>query len=225
MDPDRDGDPRVRRTRDALCRALSELLRDRAWDDIRVQDLCRRARVGRSTFYARYGDLDDLIAAEFEALRVRSRSRTAWPSAGLVLARRLVQEASAAHPLLRALVDRRSGHVLRRRFCEMLVRGIEDDLGCADPPGERREAVVHVIAGAFMELFTWWLQNHMALPEEELLRLLERVAEPYAGQAPESAPPPARTVGRPGGPRRRGRDQARPRASAEGSLVHRGGPG
>lgn len=54
-------DRRVRRTREALHRALIELMMERDYRRISVQDILNRADVGRSTFYAHYRDKDDLL--------------------------------------------------------------------------------------------------------------------------------------------------------------------
>ena len=43
-------DARVRRTRDALVGALVELMHEKPFDTITVQDVLDRAHVGRSTF-------------------------------------------------------------------------------------------------------------------------------------------------------------------------------
>ena len=45
-------DLRVLRTHTLLLRALSDLLQEKPFDEIRVKDLCQRAMVHRSTFYA-----------------------------------------------------------------------------------------------------------------------------------------------------------------------------
>ena len=43
-------DLRVLRTHTLLLRALSDLLQEKPFDEIRVKDLCQRAMVHRSTF-------------------------------------------------------------------------------------------------------------------------------------------------------------------------------
>src|SRR4249920_1876063 len=53
-------DARVRKTRDALGDALVELMQEKQFDSITVQDVLDRAHVGRSTFYSHYSDKDDL---------------------------------------------------------------------------------------------------------------------------------------------------------------------
>lgn len=55
-------DPRVRRTRQYLKRALRELLAQRHLSEITVQDITERAAVNRATFYAHFEGKEDLVA-------------------------------------------------------------------------------------------------------------------------------------------------------------------
>src|SRR5436190_1860613 len=54
-------DPRVKRTRQLLKRALSDLLAEKPFHDITVQDIAERATLNRVTFYAHFEDKYDLI--------------------------------------------------------------------------------------------------------------------------------------------------------------------
>ncbi|MET9080895.1 helix-turn-helix domain-containing protein [Streptomyces sp. NPDC004237] len=57
------GDPRVRRTRAALQSALIALVEERDVSQISVADVVDRADVNRSTFYAHYQDVNELLEA------------------------------------------------------------------------------------------------------------------------------------------------------------------
>jgi AcrR family transcriptional regulator len=67
--PDRRVDPRVTRTRKILEDAFTELLSERKFREISVQDIANRATVNRATFYAHFDDkydlLDQLVRAWF----------------------------------------------------------------------------------------------------------------------------------------------------------------
>lgn len=67
-------DPRVKRTRKLLEDAMAELLNERDYDSISVQDVAERATVNRATFYAHYADkqalLESLILARFHEFLV-----------------------------------------------------------------------------------------------------------------------------------------------------------
>lgn len=62
--PDQDvRDPRVKRTRRLLQDALREILRQKPFDEILVQDITEGATVNRATFYDHYKDKFDLFNA------------------------------------------------------------------------------------------------------------------------------------------------------------------
>ncbi len=64
-------DPRVKRTRALIQKAFGELLPEKEFRDITVQDITERAEVNRATFYAHYPDkyalLEENIAQAFRA--------------------------------------------------------------------------------------------------------------------------------------------------------------
>ena len=55
------------RTHTLLLRALSDLLQEKPFDEIRVKDLCQRAMVHRSTFYAHFEDKRHLLTFGMQA--------------------------------------------------------------------------------------------------------------------------------------------------------------
>ncbi|HLA33291.1 MAG TPA: helix-turn-helix domain-containing protein, partial [Rhodocyclaceae bacterium] len=68
-------DRRVQRTRNALREALVELMMERTWDEIGVQDICERANIGRSTFYMHFSSKDEWQQGAFDDLRREIRAR------------------------------------------------------------------------------------------------------------------------------------------------------
>jgi AcrR family transcriptional regulator len=54
-------DPRVKRTRQLLQKAMMELVREKSPENITVQDIAARAEVNRATFYAHFEDKNALM--------------------------------------------------------------------------------------------------------------------------------------------------------------------
>ena len=96
-------DRRVRRTRDRLGDALVDLLQEKPFATITVQQVLDRAGVGRSTFYTHYRGKEDLFLSDcdefFEAMAT-ALSRRRDPSERVAPGR-----AALAHALAGALVS------------------------------------------------------------------------------------------------------------------------
>ena len=65
-------DPRIKRTRQLLHRAFTELLTEKTFEEITVNDIAERSTVNRATFYDHFPDkfalLEDIIAGSFQAM-------------------------------------------------------------------------------------------------------------------------------------------------------------
>ncbi|MDP9275898.1 MAG: TetR/AcrR family transcriptional regulator [Chloroflexota bacterium] len=64
-------DPRVRRTRELLTTAFADLMNERGFASVTVQDIAERAGINRATFYAHYDDkfalFDEMVRSVFRA--------------------------------------------------------------------------------------------------------------------------------------------------------------
>lgn len=61
-------DRRVQRTRQALRVALLELIKEKDYDSISIEEITERANVGRATFYLHYKDKEDLLLEHFKEM-------------------------------------------------------------------------------------------------------------------------------------------------------------
>ena len=76
-------DPRVRRTRQMLFQALQNLLAEKAFDLISVQDIAERSTLNRATFYDHFTDKFALLEAMIgERVNALIASRMAENEAG-----------------------------------------------------------------------------------------------------------------------------------------------
>src|ERR1043166_1461864 len=102
------GDQRVRRTRDRLGDALVELLVQKPFDDITVQDVLDGAGVSRSTFYTHYRDKNDLFLSdvdEFFESMATALSRFGDKSERVAPVQEMFAHIAEARPFYDALVE------------------------------------------------------------------------------------------------------------------------
>ena len=66
-------DPRIRRTRQLLMQALTELLAEKSFDELSVHNIAERATLSRATFYDHFPDkfalLEFMIGESFHELQ------------------------------------------------------------------------------------------------------------------------------------------------------------
>ncbi len=184
-------DRRSLRTRSALRDALIGLIAERSWDEIAVQDICERANIGRSTFYLHYPSKDALLQGGLEGLqaelqrqaRARADNASSSPQAltGFDFVLGLIEHAHEQRKVFRGLIGRRSGYVVQQRFREMVIRLITDELP-ASTGLLPSVAVARWMAGAFVELLSWWIEQRAPLPPEDLAAIFNELSRPALGQ-------------------------------------------
>jgi AcrR family transcriptional regulator len=179
-------DRRVVRSRDSLHQALLSLIMTKGYDAITVEEICERANVGRSTFYAHFTSKDDLKRRGLEHLRrelierQKSASRlTVNNVSGLAFTLTMFEHARDHIHLYRALVGSRGGAIalttIRQTLCE-IVRGELAEIRDKDSHGTPREFAVQYIVGAFMAALTWWLDGGAKLPPQRINAMFQRLA-------------------------------------------------
>jgi AcrR family transcriptional regulator len=175
-------DARVRRTRDALGDALIELMQEKPFDTITVQDVLDRAHVSRSTFYSHYSDKDDLLMSDAEeffesismALSVHGdKSDRVFP----------VQEffvhLSDVQPFYKALVKsgkfQENMELARGHFARGIERRLSELPRGKSIPPTQLPAIAFTHAGALLSLLTWWLDRGMRESPQEMDELFHRM--------------------------------------------------
>jgi AcrR family transcriptional regulator len=173
-------DARAKRSRERLSWALVDLIREKDYDSISVQEVAARAKVGRSTFYAHFSDKDDLFiqhsvvfhAAFGEFLMWDERSGSyRFPLATLcehVVEFRFLYEALAK--------SRKLDRILRIGQLVM-AKGFEQ---CIERQARARASVpaalvAHHYAATVTNLLTWWMDHHCPCSAAELEKYFHRL--------------------------------------------------
>ncbi len=180
-------DMRQRRSRQHLTDALMGLMEERPYGEISVVDICQRAMVHRTTFYAHFEDKNDLFEYMLQNMMDRfSENRSkAEQEKGLRRAIRdefrKVLEFFRVHRRLRMVGMGGPGSPELQMMEEAIAAVLEKFiLEKGDPAiwaenAKGPQVWSHFYAGAIMSTVSWWLENEMPLSEEEMVDLLERL--------------------------------------------------
>ena len=172
-------DPRQRKTRALLVKALAELMEERPFSELSVTDICRRAMVHRTTFYAHFNDKRELLSYLLSQLE-RECVETCLPKEEMTSPKEYFL--TAVKNALGFFQDRRSlylaclnsgmeaeVHVLSDRAAQELCRRLSQPAFRDAAPEVDPQIAARFYIGAVLALIRWWLTNDDPVPQETLL--------------------------------------------------------
>lgn len=195
-------DRRILRTRQALRCALLELIQEKGFESVSVEEITERANLGRATFYLHYKDKEDLLLEEFREIasnRVKVLSEipvSIWklnqdrleladgrePIMPLLL---VFEHAAQNADLYRILLRGESSQRIAGQIREIIIQSINEIIQTrrqTEPPLEPMEVPVDLLAayfsGALMSTLNWWLEQEKAAPPEDLARMFQHLFFP-----------------------------------------------
>jgi AcrR family transcriptional regulator len=174
-------DRRVARTRDRLHVALVELMGEKGFDAITVQDLLDRADVGRTTFYAHYPSKEQLLEESFAHLAAWLREQASLATAARPLAFSLpmFEHAGEHRKLYRAHVGRRAGVFVQRKIRAIIAAVVREELsGRSRALAVPLDPLIEHLVASFVAILVWWLDHRTGLDAREVDTLYRRLALP-----------------------------------------------
>jgi len=172
-------DRRVRRTRERLHQALIDLVLEKGYHQLTVQDLADRADVGRSTFYSHYATKEDLLVGLLDRLvediegDLDTEPTGGFPSGFSALA--VFQHVAANAPIFKALIGNGGIDLVERAALDLLTeraRSASDPLDGTGIPDEIRAAF---LAGSLLALVAWWVEKDLSHPPEIMASAFNRM--------------------------------------------------
>lgn len=184
-------DRRQKKTREAIFKAFTELMAEKSYHQIAVQEIIDTANVGRTTFYAHFETKDYLLKALCEELfghiidtamglphgHYHYSCGTKMDSVFLHLLRHLQENDWN----ILALLSSQNNEIFLRYFKSNLRRLILTqyaDQGALKHSSLPEDFLVNHIAASFVEAVDWWLSHQMQESPEEISRYFLSVIEP-----------------------------------------------
>ena len=186
-------DRRVQRTLQALRTSLLELIKEKDYDEISIEEITERANVGRTTFYKHYKDKEDLLMEEFSAtMYERAQALSEIPfSVWVPISEEDLQKNMALQPLLLVfehihnnselynllLNSTNSSKIIERIrnvSTDAIVKFAEAKME-TDPIPLLSEVPIEFFAaffsGALISVVGWWIKEDMRHSPEEVTNM------------------------------------------------------
>lgn len=177
-------DRRIARTRAALKQAFRDLIKEKGYEAVTVEEITERANLGRTTFYLHYRDKEDLFLEDFEnklfslVENVSPRPIIQWFSKGednIVKAEFELVLKNA--DLFQAITQDQSNKVYNR-FRDIHVKAVSK-LFLQSPTIQERmqnvnfplDFILNYYSGALWSCVVWWVEQEFSPDSEEMTDL------------------------------------------------------
>jgi AcrR family transcriptional regulator len=176
-------DRRVQRTRDLLRTALMQLVREKGYDAVTIEDITERANLGRTTFYLHYRSKDDLLLdhhADFTSQLNLDRLDPGQllgdePQPEMVS---FLQQISQGKTMYLAFTQAKDADIIMRNIREQMIANLQASLGEAFPettPDPSVDILARYIVGAQLSLIDWWVTSRNGYEAESMAGKLHRL--------------------------------------------------
>ncbi|UQZ37596.1 TetR family transcriptional regulator [Paenibacillus sp. PK3_47] len=173
-------DRRILKSQEAIKKAVIELMLEKEFDHITMQEISDRANVDRKTIYHHYKDkydlLDKLIGEHLKELWDICYAESDTAKVHLTW----FEYFESKYAFFSAMLASKGAPYFRNQFLEFVIKDIRDgwDMIEGKESGLNEEVLVHFFAPAYVGLVEWWFTNGMPYPprvmEEQVLILLEK---------------------------------------------------
>lgn len=177
-------DRRIQRTRQLLLGSLLELILEKGYDTVTVQDIIDRANVGRSTFYSHFQDKEHLLLSGSEKLHDVFEDFRSQPSPGKSnwdFSLALFRHAEEQRQAFKALLGKQVGNVVFDRMKETLEMFLKEHFGKVWPGKGHAvplDVFVQFFVSSFLGLLTWWLDRDISYGAEQMNEYYRKLTEP-----------------------------------------------
>ncbi len=186
-------DPRVIRTRQMLRNALIELIGEKGFSAISVQDITQRATLNRATFYLHYRDKEDLLAQSVEEILgelvtgmkqcrlfdydiTDSDGNVIHPLPDLVYVFKHVANHEKFYKVMLGNKGQQSFWFrLMDVFVDVLDSRLKQTMTKDIHPKVPKDILIHYAASAYLGVISWWLKHDMPYSPEYMATQLTRL--------------------------------------------------
>lgn len=193
-------DRRINRTRRALREAMLSLILEKGYDAVTVDEIAERADVSRSTFYLHYRDKEDILLENLEAtvddllIQFAGLPLVAWEAppdpSGLAQPTPILLvfiHAGENIDLYRILLRGEGASRMQTHMRQIITSTVIDYLrekvakeSLTLQPVISLDVFANFFAGSLLGMITWWLENELPYPPEEMATMFQRLVFPGA---------------------------------------------
>lgn len=160
-------DRRILKTEEAIKKAVIELMSEKKFDDITIQDISDRANINRGTLYLHYQDKFDLLGRLIETHINRLREMCEASSEMDYIEATLIWFAyfEKNYLFFATMLASKGAPYFRGRFLDLLLELFKNEVAITEGKnrGLSEDIIIRFLASAYVGIVEWWFTNGMPL--------------------------------------------------------------
>ena len=180
-------DRRVNRTRKILKEALIELVQEKGYPSVSIQDLTNRANLGKATFYLHYRHKDELLYECFNSVlielteKIQSLPHIQWsgndPGALKVAFEFAAKNANFIKIMMHDQGGEKFFQQLLKIVADLIITSMKTDVeSIGAQPVVSLEFLSNYYAGSILATIEWWIDNGMQYSIDEMVEMASKTA-------------------------------------------------
>lgn len=183
-------DLRIIKTQKALCAAFITLLGEKPFEDITVNELCKKAMIRRATFYQHFEDKYDFLAFFIRQTRDHftpdekehdlNKSKYSY---FVYLFGELVSFFDAHEKLVESILKSNMLPTMLKIFAEEMTMNILSKLQEKQKQGVTFSVPIELLAsfysGGIIQILFFWLESNKEIPKDKLMEYLENILSSF----------------------------------------------
>lgn len=174
-------DRRIEKTRTAIYQALSDLLQEKKYANITIQEIIDRANVGRTTFYQHFTDKDTLLSSCIETIFESFSEHLTEQvppehESRLIPVAELFTHIQENSRLINGILMSDSGELLFDKFKSYWSQKIKPYLLEHLPKGQQPKVPIDIltnyVTSTLIELLRWWIKSDRKYTPEQMEQYL-----------------------------------------------------
>lgn len=161
-------DRRIAKSKEAIKNAVIELMSEKNFDDITIQDIADRANVNRGTIYLHYRDkydlLDKMIEEHINNLRelCRLASEMTYQEGNYVW----FEYFERHYVFFSTMLASKGSPSFRSRFLDLIIEEFKAEVNVTKGKnvGFHEDVILQFFGSAILGAVEWWFKNGMPLP-------------------------------------------------------------
>jgi AcrR family transcriptional regulator len=185
-------DRRVQKTRKLLLDSLINLILEKGYEEVSIQEIIDRANVGRSTFYAHFENKEQLLFSGHDQLtqsllqkkhKVADNSvhPSASPGEKSDFFKELYQHAADNHTLAKAMLGKGGGNLIIEKVKAILIGHFQQKAQRQHLDHKKIDLFAAAFASSVVGMLSHWLESNLPFPvdymKEKSYKILDNFLE------------------------------------------------